>query len=58
MAYTPIVSSPIINVLVYTDNIGSPVTFSIVLQPCSWFTKNLAGVYTPCGGSTIKKVLV
>ena len=58
MAYTPIVSSPILNVLVYTHNGGSPVSLSIVLQPCRWFTKNLAGVYTPVSGSPIENVLV
>ena len=52
MNYTPMVGSPIINVLFYTHNGGSPVKFSIRLQTTVGVSpKNLAKVFT-LGGSS------
>ena len=58
MAYKPMVVSQIIDVLVYTQNSGAPLTSSIGLKTCSWFTKILVEVYTPGYGLKIENVLV
>ena len=58
MAYTPMGGSPIINVLLYTHTVGSPVTFQIGLQiPVGGSPKHLVGVYTTDGGSSIYNIL-
>ena len=58
MAYKPMVVSQIIDVLVYTQNSGAPLTSSIGLKTCSWFTKILVEVYIPGDGLKIENVLV
>ena len=59
MDYTALDGSPMINVLVYLHNGGSPVTSSIYLQtPVGGSPKQLVEIYTPGDGSPIDNVLV
>ena len=50
--------SPILNVFIYTHNVGSTVTSKIGIQTSvGGSPKNLVKVYTPGGGSTIDNFL-